>query len=57
MIVLQKTGLHLNQQKIAEDKLDEEVSNLMDKYDIGYCAVNFPKTKCETCGFEINKIN
>ncbi len=29
----QKTGLHLNQQKIAEDKLDEEVSNLMDKYD------------------------
>lgn len=35
----------------------ENVVDLMDKYDIGYCAVNFPKTKCETCGFEINKIN
>lgn len=31
---IQSNGkLHLNQQKIAEDKLDEEISNLMDKYD------------------------
>lgn len=31
---IQSNGkLHLNQQQIAEDKLDEEISNLMDKYD------------------------
>lgn len=31
---IQSNGkLHLNQQKIEEDKLDEEISNLMDKYD------------------------
>ena len=33
----------------------EDVVDLMDKYDIGYCAVNFPRTKCANCGFEINK--
>lgn len=30
----------------------EDIVDLMDKYNIGYGAVNFPKTKCANCGFE-----
>ena len=36
----------------------EEIENLvrlMDKYDLGYGAVNFAKLKCIDCGFEIEK--
>lgn len=33
----------------------EEIVDLMDKYNMGYGTVNFPKTKCANCGFEIAK--
>ena len=33
----------------------EEVVDLMDKYNMGYGTVNFPRTKCTNCGFEIAK--
>ena len=33
----------------------EGLVNLMDKYNIGYGAVNFAKLKCNDCGFEIEK--
>lgn len=33
----------------------EEIVDLMDKYNMGYGTVNFPRTKCANCGFEIAK--
>lgn len=33
----------------------EEIVDLMDKYNMGYGTVNFPRTKCSNCGFEIAK--
>ena len=33
-----------------------QLVDLMDKYNLGYGTVNFPKSKCMNCGFEIAKI-
>ena len=30
--------------------------DLMEKYNIGYATINFPKSKCTKCGFEIAKV-
>jgi len=34
----------------------EDVVDLMDKYDMGYGTINFSKSKCDDCGFEIIKL-
>lgn len=40
----------------ASPETVEEIVDLMDKYNMGYGTVNFPKTKCANCGFETAKI-
>ena len=41
---------------ISPEKV-EDVVDLMDKYNLGYGTVNFPKTKCANCGFETEKMD
>lgn len=34
-----------------------KVVDLMDKYNMGYCAVNHTRTRCTNCGFETERTN
>ena len=46
-----------NSQKTINPEKVEKIVDLMDKYNMGYGTVNFPRTKCANCGFEIAKTN